>query len=537
MRTWLIHGLAAGALLWAAGAVAQGTLEDAAEDGNFIAESAPISVRNTLRYQHAWRMQQPDPLIANNGSVDQGDALFDRHDAIAQRVDWLGEMDWLWRDGMGLRVSAAAWFDGAYGGQGRSNPVALPSAAPSYANNQFTPYVRRYYRGPSGEFLDAFVFANWAVSDTAWSVKAGRHAVVWGESLFGGTHAITYGQTPVDGMKAVANPGVSAKETALPIHQLSLEAQLTPELALLGQYLLEWRPNRVPEGGTFFGVADAVLMGPNVNRAAAQEGRAGDWGLALKWRPMWLDGTLGVYARRFDDKAGWLAQVYTQGATRAVYARGIGLWGVSLAKNVGGVALGAEVSRRINAPLTSDTAHSALDTYEGARGNTWHALLNGVLALGPSRLYDSATVSGELAWSGLDKVTSHPELYRSAATLASCSTQTLLKGCANGSYVGAFLAFTPVWLQVLPGVDLEMPVFYGAGLRGNAPTNGGGSEGAVTWKVGLTAKVQARHQIDLSYNGYGQKVAVDATSPYGSRILGAPYKDKGWLSLTFQTAF
>lgn len=495
-----------------------------------------LNLDQTLRYTYAQRQSHPDARIAANGAFDQGDALFGPHEAIANRIDWLGEFGLRYRQHLGLRVSVAAWFDAAYGDQGRSNPGAQPNGTPSYSGNRFTPYVQRYYRGPSGEFLDAFAFGSFEWGESVWNVKLGRHAVVWGESLFGSNHAVAYGQTPSDGLKAVANPGASAKETALPIGQLSWVAQIDPELSLLGQYLYEWRPNRLPEGGTYFGVADSVLNGPNVNRLPTVAGRGGDWGLGVKWRPDWLDGTVSAFVRRFDDKAGWVAQA-TGADTRAVYARGIDLWGLSLAKNVGGVAVGSELSYRRHGPLTSDAASSAAATFEGARGNTWHALLNGALALGPTRFYSLASLAGELTWSGLDRVTQHPQLYRARGVLAACATQAKLKGCVDDSYLGAALSFNMVWLQVWPGVDMEMPLFYSAGLRGNAPSNGGGTEGSVTWRVGLTAKAYARHQFDLAYTGYRQQLLSDPTSLYGSRVLGAPYKDKGWLSFTYQTYF
>ncbi len=98
-------------------------------------------------------------------------------------------------------------------------------------------------------------------------------------------------------------------------------------------------------------------------------------------------------------------------------------------------------------------------------------------------------------------------------------------------------SFVPTWLQAFPGVDLEMPLFLSNNFKGNAPSNGGGNEGTSTWKIGLTAKAYARHQFDLAYTGYDQKIEDLPGSTYGSRVLGAPYKDKGWLSFTYQVTF
>jgi hypothetical protein len=332
-----------------------------------------VSWNNSLRYNWGMRMQKPVPLLADNALYDQGDALFNRYDTITNRLDWLSEFNLRLHNRHGLRVTAAAWYDNVYGARGRSNPDALGTgAAPlSYVDNRFTSPVKYLYNGPSAELLDAFIFGAFDVEHTVWNVKLGRHAVIWGESLFGSTHAVSYSQSPSDGIKAIANPGASAKETALPSNQLSVLAQLNPSLSLVGQLGFEWRPNRIPEGGTYFG-ADGVNEGPNVNRLAALEGRGGELGLGINWRPPWLDGMLGLYLHSFDDKAGWLAQAAGDGLTRAVYARDITLLGLTVTKNIGGTAVGAEVSHRSNDPLVSDGAASAGPGhgYEGARGDT-----------------------------------------------------------------------------------------------------------------------------------------------------------------------
>jgi len=539
LAQWLRHPL----VIQGCGLVATMVLFSRPGNAFPLATASPditMSWNNSLRYNWAMRMQERDPRIADNALYDQGDALFDRFDTIANRLDWLSEFDLSYGQRSGLRLTAAAWYDDAYGSFGRSNPNALGTgAAPtSYVNNQFTSPVEDAYHGPSAELLDAFVFRSFDVGPTAWNMKLGRHALVWGESLFGSTHAISYSQAPSDGMKAVANPGASAKETALPVSQVSMLTQINPEVSLVAQLGFEWRPNRIPEGGTYFG-ADGVNEGPNVKRLSALEGGSGDLGLGLNWRPDWLDGMLGLYGRRFDDKGGWLAQAAGDGQTRAVYGRDIGLMGITLTKNIGGSALGLELSHRRNDPLVSDLAASAgpANGYEGARGDTWHGLVNGVTSFGPSLWYQTAVLSAELAWSGLDRVTAHPELYRAQGSLPSCDSEPTMRGCADQDFISLAVSFVPTWLQVSPGVDMEMPLFFATNFKGNAPSNGGGNEGFTTYKIGLTAKVHARHQFDLAYTGYDQKITAAPDTLFGSRVLGPPYKDKGWLSFTYQVSF
>jgi hypothetical protein len=81
-----------------------------------------------------------------------------------------------------------------------------------------SPYTKRYAKGLSGEFLDAFAFTTFDVADVPVNVKAGQHTVYWGESLFlgGAIHGISYSQNSVDVWKGFATPGSEAKELFRP---------------------------------------------------------------------------------------------------------------------------------------------------------------------------------------------------------------------------------------------------------------------------------------------------------------------------------
>jgi hypothetical protein len=54
-------------------------------------------------------------------------------------------------------------------------------------------------------------------------------------------------------------------------------------IRVLAQYLYEWRPSRIPEGGTFFAGADSIEYGPTSHRLSPMEGDRGDAGLGLRW--------------------------------------------------------------------------------------------------------------------------------------------------------------------------------------------------------------------------------------------------------------
>src|SRR5690349_4807947 len=105
-----------------------------------------LSVRwdNTLRYNYANRVESRDPKIGNSAVADEGTYSFDKGQTVANRLDILTELDVSWRKRWGARMSAAGWYDGAYGSTSRSNPNLPLSAIPSYINHQYSDYTERF---------------------------------------------------------------------------------------------------------------------------------------------------------------------------------------------------------------------------------------------------------------------------------------------------------------------------------------------------------------------------------------------------------
>jgi len=514
---------------------------------------------NTPRVNYAVRVEQRDSKIGNSPIADEGTFSFDKGDAVAKRLDWLSELDVVYQKRWGLRLSAAAWNDAAYGDRSRSNPNPPLSNIPSYIGHQYSNTVKRLYAGPSGEVLDAFVFGSVDLGEVPVKAKLGRHTVYWGESLLlgGNLHSVAYAQNPLDLQKGFGVPGTEAKELFRPLNQLSAQAQLSDELSVAGQYLLEWAPFRYPEGGTYLGPVDFTFNGPDrqflsaaagfANRGPASEPRQrGEWGLSARWSPAWLDGTMGLYYRNFADK---LPQTFlTQGPAapggaryNLLYADRIDLLGASLAKNIAGVSVGAELSYRRNTPLTSQVLGmvaglpAAGDT-QGPRGDTWHALLNGVGVISKTPLFDSATWAAEVVWSQWAKVRSGANLFF-AEGFAPCNGKDKWDGCTTKNYVGAGLSFTPVWYQVAPGVDLSLPITYAVGLSGNAATVFGGNQGNGNYSIGLGADVHQKYRFDLKYIDFVGRYKDNGTAVTAQNGFTTLLKDRGFLSLTFKTTF
>jgi hypothetical protein len=188
-----------------------------------------------------------------------------------------------------------------------------------------SPYTKRYAKGPSGEILDAFAFANFDAGNWPVNVKAGQHTVYWGESLlFGGAiHGISYSQNSIDAWKAFATPGSERRSCSGPRGGLTIQAQPTHDLSLAGQWFYNWQAIRVPESGSYLTVNDALNFGgesqivaPNPFAAvipgapaylrvwntnnvppSRTSGNLGTSAWRRGWSPEWLDGTLGFYYR------------------------------------------------------------------------------------------------------------------------------------------------------------------------------------------------------------------------------------------------
>ena len=182
-----------------------------------------------------------------------------------------------------------------------------------------TPTVMR--RAPSGEFLDVFGFGKFDIGNVPVNIKLGQTTVFWGESLLlnGAIHSVAYSQNPLDMWKGLATPGAEAKELFRPRVGLNVQAQVAQDVSVMAQYFFNWQrfsnqAFRYPESGSYLSIGDALLWGGEsqiTNATGTQrvwrgtditpEENTGNYGLAAKWSPEWLDGTLGGYYRRTYD--------------------------------------------------------------------------------------------------------------------------------------------------------------------------------------------------------------------------------------------
>ncbi|MFZ2870767.1 DUF1302 domain-containing protein [Zavarzinia sp.] len=510
---------------------------------------------NTLKYSLGWRVEEPSGQVANNSigvqaNTDDGDLNFDKG-LISNRVDLLSEFGLTYKRDFGFRVSAAAWYDDEYMGK-NDNPGAFGGAL---VNTTSAPYNRfsdeaQDLHGQNAELLDAFVFGKIAIGDTGLNIRAGRFTQLYGESLFFGSNGIAAAQTSLDLVKALSVPNSRFQEILRPIGQVTGQIQISSELSVGAYYQLEWRKTRLPAAGSYFSFADFVddggetlILGPGAvaYRGSDKDARdQGQGGAQIRWSPG--DVEYGFYVANFHDK---IPQFYvrpgvnvkpgTIGDYMQVFGEDIFTVGASASTLIGDTNVAGEVSFRDNMPLVAsgnaviipgNTTADGGDNPAFPVGRTLHANLSAISVFNESLLWDGASVIGEFAYNNRLSIDKNADQLDPLATRDAGAIQFI---------------FTPEYFQVLPGVDLQVPIGVSYGLFGRSSVNGVlfPSEGGGVISLGLKADYQKTWQASLSvahyYGSEGSIVLYDTAVPELS------YKnfhgDRDFIALSIQRTF
>ena len=94
---------------------------------------------------------------------------------------------------------------------------------------------------------------------------------------------------------------------------------------------------------------------------------------------------------------------------------------------------------------------------KGPRGDTLHALVNTLGVIPQTPVFDAATWAGELTCAHYTKVRSGANLFMPRAMRPVYYWQGQVGRLHHQDFIGLALAFTPIWYQVFPGVDLVCP--------------------------------------------------------------------------------
>lgn len=534
---------------------------------------------NTVKYSAAARTGNASAALLGSANQDDGNRNFSRG-LISNRLDLLSEFDVQYQN-FGARISAAGWYDAAYSGR-NDNPGFPGGGTPNQMSVNFNQFTRetRDIHGSNAEVLDAFAQARFDLGDHRASVRLGQHTQLWGESLFFGGNAIAGGQGPVDIVKLASVPGTPFKEVMRPVPQVSGQIQLAPNATLGAYYQFRWRPNRLPAVGSYFSNLDMnpdggeqILLpqasqgGPfldgNIARTSDQRAtNSGQGGLQLRFTDDETD--YGAYLIRFHNKN--FQQVNNLGVRNVIHAGPAGcvvpgsfstgpascgmvapktynlVWhenitalGASASKTFGPVNLAVEASVRDNQDLASTNAVNTQalggpvtdnsDNPGYAVGRTAHINLSTLWQVPESALWREATLAGEIAWNRVMSITKNPGAIDPNATRNAVSLRMI---------------FEPTYRQVMPGLDLGVPIGVGytpKGSRsmalgpGGMPATGGGD-----FSIGLNGSYLDVWRFSLALTHYfgPEGNFLDADNHYTYKQA---MKDRNFISLSVRRTF
>jgi len=470
-----------------------------AMEGEFADGDVKVRWDNSVKYSGAVRVREPSAVLTGNPNQDDGDRNFSKRGLISNRLDLLSDLDVVYMNDFGARVSGAAWYDTVYNRDTNNNSPATYNAT-SVPSTAF-PQATRDLHGRKGELLDAFVFGKGYLDDMRWGARAGRHTLLWGETLFFGANGIAGGQAPVDLVKLLSVPGSQFKEIIRPVGQLSGSLQITPDLQVGAYYQYRWERSRLAGVGSYFSAQDLFDEGGErfflpfppgqlARGATLAAKESGQGGLQVRFRLPGDKTDFGVYAIRYHDKTPQLYLNIPIGTYSNTYHEGVKAFGVSASRTLGDVNLATEVSVRHNAALVNDGVINFTGSAPTAGnpmypvGNTAHANVSAIWSLPPTEFLNEATLLAEFAWNRRLSVSN-------GGTLAVNSSRDAF---------GLRTQFVPTYRQVVPGLDLDVPIGLGYNPQGRSQAvsffNGGMHKGGDlslgvnanylnTWKFGL----------------------------------------------------
>lgn len=481
----------------------------------------------------------PNNLNQNDGNNNFGRGL------VSSRLDLLSEFDASYRN-FGARVSAATWYDSEYRGS-TGNSTTSSNHIPA---SEF-PAETSKLMGSHAEVLDAFVYGKFELGEANATVRAGRHTLLWGESLFFGANGIAGGQAPLDLPKLLSVPNSQFKEIARPTGKVSGQVQLSKDVTLGAYVNYEWKPTRLMPVGAYLSASDT--LGPGAERIYAgpagtflagkdiEPSAGGQGGIQMRWRLDSIDTDFGFYATRYhattpsniyNTLSGFPPALSAQ-SFRWAYHEGVRAYGASFAKTIGDWGLAGEVSMRKNAPLASSSQTVIPSIGVGTQfdndnnpgyavGETAHAQVSWIASLGPSLLYREASFIGEVAWNKRMKVTRNSQM---------------LNPNADKTATGMRMVFAPTYRQVASGLDLTPSVGVGYTWgKSSAVGPGFGVDKGGDFNIGLSGVYLGTWAAAINYVRY--------LGPEGSTLdnfnnaqFKQALKDRNFVSVSLRTTF
>ncbi|MCV4264318.1 DUF1302 domain-containing protein [Pseudomonas capsici] len=504
-------------------------------------EGLSTSWDNTVKYSNAWRLnERADNITASspNPNRDDGDRNFSTG-LISNRFDLLSQLDIKYRD-VGARISGSAWYDTVYNesndnnSPGTANPVSVDY-------NEFTDKTRDLH-GRDAELLDAFVYGAQDIGSTRLSLRLGQFNQIYGESLFFGANGIAAAQGHVDIVKLQSVPGSQFKEILLPTKQFSFNWQLTDTISVGAYYQFEWNKTRLPGSGSYFSTGDFIgegaerlffAGGPLLRGDDIDARDSGQFGGQVRFALD--DWEFGLYAARYHEKTPiWYFRPGFLGGDNSfinVYPEDVKVFGTSFSTTVGEANVAGELSMRVDTPLAPTggvvvTGDMSGDNHSNPLypvGDSLHAQVSMINVYGGSALWDGASLAGEVAFNRRLKIKQN--------------AQNLDPNTTRDAYSLRF-TFEPQYFQVIPGVDVQVPITVGYTPYGRssvtpqafAPEHGG------DFTVALKADYQKQWYASLSYTNFfgdGGPV-IDGNANY---TYEQSFKDRDFVAFSIQRTF
>ena len=512
-----------------------------------LGEDTSLSYSLTLSHTLSSRLKTADKAYLADPNSDDGTLNFDRGSLITNRTNALGELR-LRHDNLGAMLRASTFYDAAYRNSNDNNsPTTVNKIGP---HDEFTATTRRD-SGRNSRILDAYVYGNFAIGEEQYlSLKAGRHVLAWGESLFWPN--ISQGQSPADA--PVFNvPGTEAKEGYMPVGQLSGTFTFNDKLSVTGFYQYKWEKTRLNAVGDYFGsdffgpgaqfyrvlpsiitslpdhtiveVAPGVFVPAVVNFGGEIEpGDSGQWGVGGRYQVS--DATeIGLYHYRYNDRVGAMffefspahdttyssfSRFGTQAPSdnlpyfRLAYFDDIRLTGISFSSKIGdSVQYAAELSYRDNAPVYVNAGNFGPAP---TRGSYFQGNVNFLYTLGPNPLAHQTTLMGELVHQRIHKVDDlivggsfAPGTYNDYTYDTDTAAQT-----RGSSLLGVGGIFD--YPSVFPGWDLTTKAIWSQNISGSAYQGLGRDERRLT--LGADFKYLGNFSVGLTYVDYLSSASV-----------------------------
>ncbi len=524
---------------------------------------------NTLKYSTIYRLQNPDAaqLTAYQGSpAGDGDRNFKKGIA-SNRIDWLTEFDVVKNGNMGGRISANGWYDNVY--QHNNDNATGLSHNLTVGANQFNSETKTAV-GNDLKLMDAFVFYKANLGEMPASVRIGRHAVIYGETLMSGANGIAGAQGPVDIVKAATVPGAQVKEFLLPTNQMSVTLQPSSQISLGAYYQFKWEESAFFPAGSFLSPNDVVGPGgqtmldslPVTRTADMKPKNGGQWGAQLRFKPEASDVELGFYAANYHDKTPSAAYVnvgqnafltsigvpppgnIAPATYTRVYQQDIKTIGASASTVLGSDNVSIEASLRDNQPLTGgvcavgDTKHPlgcgyfvdtttllggpAFDNKSNplyAVGRTGHMTLVDIHIIQPNAfLRDGGSIATQYDWHTVSSVSKNADMI-DPTTTKSASQITL--------------AFSADWFQAFSNIDLAFPIVLNRSLSGRSRVYVGWIENGGSLDVGVTAKYLTKWTAGVNYHHFMGHHGASI----GSGSFDQTQWDRDYLSFNISTSF